>query len=41
MPVSTDTAYVHKAWHEVVVCPASWTPGKDVLKSNIDLIGKI
>jgi len=27
--------------HEGVVCPASWTPGKEVLTPNVDLIGKI
>lgn len=27
--------------HEGVVCPANWTPGKEVLKPSIDLIGKI
>ncbi|MHA1685741.1 MAG: hypothetical protein ACTSYD_04945 [Candidatus Heimdallarchaeaceae archaeon] len=27
--------------HERVVCPASWTPSKEVLKPSVELIGKI
>jgi peroxiredoxin len=29
------------ASHEGMVCPASWTPGKDTLKPGMDLVGKI
>lgn len=27
--------------HPGLVCPASWTPGKDTLKPGVDLVGKI
>ncbi len=27
--------------HNGMVCPASWEPGKDILKPGVDLIGKI
>lgn len=27
--------------HDGMVCPASWTPGKDTLKPGVDLVGKI
>ncbi len=27
--------------HKGLVCPASWTPGKDTLKPGVDLVGKI
>lgn len=27
--------------HEGMVCPASWEPGKDVLKPSLNLVGKI
>lgn len=27
--------------HDGLVCPASWTPGKDTLRPGLDLVGKI
>jgi NADH-dependent peroxiredoxin subunit C len=27
--------------HDGLVCPASWTPGKDTLRPGMDLVGKI
>jgi peroxiredoxin (alkyl hydroperoxide reductase subunit C) len=27
--------------HPGQVCPASWEPGKDILKPSLDLVGKL